>query len=204
MFPSNPRRMYESYRYNWQQQNSSRVMASAIEVPLRDATPYVVPSLHFPHNNDRRMYESYRYNWQQQNSSRGMASAVEVPLRDATPSVVPSLHYPHNNDRRMYESYRDNWQQQNSSRGMASAVEVPLRDATPSVVSLHYFPHESSPPALTDITTQSDESMVSFSKMTWGTFAFWLLLMNEYALYLIIRANFKQVWNFKSTNTTHC
>merc|ERR1719201_2718594 len=78
MFPSNPRRMYDSYRYNCQQQNSSRGMASAVEVPLRDATPSAVPSLHFPHNNDRRMYDSYRYNWQQQNSSPGMASAVEV------------------------------------------------------------------------------------------------------------------------------
>ena len=79
------------------------------------------------------------------------------------------------NPRRMYDSYRYNWQQQNS--GMASAIEVPLRDATPSVVPLH-FSHESSPPALPDVTTQSDESMVSFFKMTWDIFAFWLLLMS--------------------------
>ena len=88
----------------------------------------------FP-SNPRRVYDSYRYDWQQQNSSRGMASAIEVPLRDATPSVVPSLHFPHNN-------------------------------------------YESSPPALPDITTQSDERMVSFSKMSWDIFAFWLLLMS--------------------------
>ena len=131
----------------------------------------------FP-SNPRRMYDSYRYNWQQQNSSRGMASAIEVPLRHAIPSVVPSLHFLHNNDRRMYDSYRYNWQKQNSSRGMASAVEVPLRDATPSAVPSLHFPHESSPPALPDVTTQSDESMVSFFKMTWDIFAFWLLLMS--------------------------
>ena len=81
------------------------------------------------------------------------------------------------NSRRMYDPYRYNWQQENSSRGMASPIEVPLRDATPSVVPLH-FPHESSPPALVDITTQSEESMVSFSKITWDIFAFWLLLMS--------------------------
>ena len=50
--PSNPRRMYDSYWYNGRQQNSSRGMASAIEVPLRDATPSVVPSLHFPHESN--------------------------------------------------------------------------------------------------------------------------------------------------------
>ena len=129
----------------------------------------------FP-SNPRRMYDSCRYNWQQENSSRGMASAIEVPLRDATTSVR-SLHFPHNYDRRKYDPYRYNWQQQNSSRGMASAIEVPLRDATPAAVPLH-FAHESSPPALPGTTTQSDEKKVSFSKMTWSIFAFWLLLMS--------------------------
>ena len=62
-----PRRMYDSYQYNWQQQNLSRGMASDIEVPLRNPTPSIVPLMykpffrretahnqfmHFPDNND--------------------------------------------------------------------------------------------------------------------------------------------------------
>ena len=59
--------MYDSYQYNWLQQNFSRGMASAIEVPLRNPTPSIVPLMykpffrretahnqfmHFPDNND--------------------------------------------------------------------------------------------------------------------------------------------------------
>ena len=85
------------------------------------------------------------------------------------------------NPRRVYDSYRYDWQQQNSSRGMASAMEVPLRDAIPSVVHSLHFPHNyygSIPPALPDIASRSEESMVSF-------FAFWLLLMSSCALRVI-------------------
>ena len=60
------------------------------------------------------------------------------------------------------------------------------------------FPHNnnvntsSAPPALLDITSvpRRNESMVSFSKITWDVFVFWLLLMRQYALRLFIRASF--------------
>ena len=48
MFPPNPRRMNESYLYNLQQQNSSRGIASAIKVPVGDATPSIMPLMYKP------------------------------------------------------------------------------------------------------------------------------------------------------------
>merc|ERR1719174_1359093 len=152
MFPSNPRRVYDSYRYDWQQQNSSRGMASAMEVPLRDATPSVVPSLHFPRNYYGSSPPALPDITSHSEESMVANNFATSPRR--AENMFPA------NPRRMYDPYRYNWQQENSSRGMASPIEVPLRDATPSVVPLH-FPHESSPPALVDITTQSEESMVA-------------------------------------------
>ena len=61
MFPPNPRRLYQSCEYNWQQQNSSRGMVFGTRVTMRDAAPYAVPinprretarDLHFPRNNN--------------------------------------------------------------------------------------------------------------------------------------------------------
>ena len=130
----------------------------------------------FP-SNARHMYDSYRYNWQQQNASRGMASAIEVPLRDATPSVVPSLHFPHESNPPAFAGIATQ-----SGESMVSEM-VGFSKINFSESGLWTFEQnpeqindESSPPALLDIKTQRDERKVSFSKMTWGIFACWLLL----------------------------
>ena len=76
----------------------------------------------------------------------------------------------------------------------------------PAIQSMH-FPYnnaaindESIPPALPDITTCSDESMVlSFSKITRDVFVF---VIADAFFFKKYRVNCKQVWNFKPTNTT--
>ena len=132
----------------------------------------------FP-SNPRRMYDSYRYNWQQQNSSRGMASAIEVPLRDATTSVLP-----------LRPAFPDITTQSDESMVSEMVGFSKIKFSESGLWTFEQNPEqnndESSPPALADIKTQSDERKVSFSKMTWDIFAFWLLLMSECALRLFI------------------
>ena len=132
--------------------------------------------------NPRRMYDPYRYNWQQENSSRGMASAIEVPLRDATPSVVPSLHFPHNYYGSSPPALPDITTQSDESIVSEMVGFSKIKFSESGLWTFEQNPEqnndESSPPALLDIKTQRDERKVSFSKMTWGMFAFWLLLKN--------------------------
>ena len=129
----------------------------------------------FPFN-PRHMYDSYRYHWQQQNASRGMASAIEVPLRDATPSVVP-LHFPHESSP---PAFPDITTQSDESMVSEMVGFSKIKFSESGLWTFEQNPEqnndESSPPALPDITTQRDERKVSFSKMTWGIFALRLLL----------------------------